>query len=152
MIERAARQVTHPSTEVIDIKARGIVDEDQPGGPDILFQRHLAAGRFMIQRAVGSGRAVFYPRAVAPGSGEALEWVPATGLGIVYSTTVVRVRPPEPNRNVALIDLDEGVRMMSRVEGIAAEDVRIGQRVRARIVPHGEGHIVVFAPLLDAAR
>jgi uncharacterized OB-fold protein len=32
--------------------------------------------------------------------------------------------------NVALINLDEGFRMMSRVEGIAPEAVKIGMRVK----------------------
>ena len=35
--------------------------------------------------------------------------------------------------NVALIDCDEGFRLMSRVEDIAPEQVRIGQRVRFRV-------------------
>ncbi len=103
----------------------------------------------MIQRAVGSGAYVFFPRAVAPGSGEPLEWIEASGLGTVYSTTAISKRPPEAALNIALIDLDEGPRMMSRVEGIDARDVRIGMRVRARIVPcPGEegGFIVVFEP------
>ena len=46
----------------------------------------------------------------------------------VYATTVVRPRGGEPY-NVALIDTDEG-RRMTRVEGVAPEDVRIGMEVR----------------------
>ena len=59
-------------------------------GPEIAFQKHLASGRFMLQRGVNSGCWVYYPRAVAPLTGEDLEWVEASGLGTVYSTTVVR--------------------------------------------------------------
>jgi uncharacterized protein len=117
--------------------------------PHLQYQAYLAEGRFMIQRAVGSGDYVFFPRAVAPRTGEPLEWVEASGFGTVYSTTAVRKRPPEAALNIALIDLDEGPRMMSRVEGIDAHDVRIGMRVKAGIVPcAGEdgGFIVVFAP------
>lgn len=106
----------------------------------------------MLQRGVRTGMWVYYPRTVAPLTGEDLEWAEPSGLGTVYSTTVVRKRPPEPSLNVALIDLDEGPRMMSRVEGIDAQDVRIGMRVKARIVP-GEGedapHLVVFDPAED---
>ncbi|UCI31879.1 Zn-ribbon domain-containing OB-fold protein [Mesorhizobium sp. B4-1-4] len=120
-------------------------------GPDIEYQNHLAAGRFMIQRGVSTGKMVFFPRAVAPVTGEELEWVGASGRGVVYSTTVVRKRPPESDVNVALIDLEEGVRMMSRVEGIDAHSVRIGMAVEARIVPHEEGHLVVFAPQQEKA-
>ena len=87
----------------------------------------------MLQRGVNSGCWVYYQRAVAPLTGEDLEWVESSGLGKVYSTTVVRKRPPEPSTNIALIDLDEGPRMMSQVEGIHPGEVSIGMRVRARI-------------------
>ena len=119
-------------------------------GPDIAFQRHLAEGQFMIQRGVDSGTYFYFQRALAPVTGEELEWVPASGLGTVHSTTCLRKRPPEPALNIALIDLDEGPRMMSRVEGIDAHDVTIGMRVRASIVPsdgEDKAFIVIFHPL-----
>jgi uncharacterized OB-fold protein len=47
---------------------------------------------------------------------------------------------------VALIDLAEGPRMMSRVIGIAPEAVEIGMNVKARIIDDG-GPIVVFEPV-----
>ena len=119
--------------------------------PEMEFFAHLAQGRFMLQRCRDTGRFVFYPRVAAPRSGSRnLEWVPAAGTGTVYSTTVVRNRRPEPDHNVALIDLAERVRIMSCVVGIAAEDVRIGMTVRARIIPPGsaEGQqpLLVFEP------
>ncbi len=122
----------------------------EAGGPDLQYQGHLAAGRFMIQRGVTSGVAVFYPRTVAPGTGEALEWVEASGRGTVYASTCVRKRPPEADVNIALIDLEEGPRMMSRVEGIAADAVPIGLAVTARIVAQDDGHLVVFDPADEA--
>ena len=114
--------------------------------PDEQFAAFMAEGRFMIQRGRESGTHVFYPRAVAPVTGEDLDWVEASGLGTVYSTTVVRKRPPEPALNIALIDLAEGPRMMSRVEGIDAADVEIGMAVRARIVDVEGEPLVVFVP------
>lgn len=120
------------------------------GGPDIAFQKYLAEGRFKIQRGLRTGKYVYFPRSVAPGTGEDLEWVEACGLGTVYSTTAIRKRPPEPAQSIVLVDLDEGPRMMSRVEGIDAEQVSIGMRVQASIRPceSEEGvHIVVFTPL-----
>ena len=115
--------------------------------PDADFQRFLAEGRFMIQRSRASGQYVFYPRTIAPGSGARdLEWVEVSGLGTVYSTTVVRKKPPEPSYNVALIDLAEGPRMMSRVEGIAPDEVQIGVAVRAKIVPQDGEPVIVFEP------
>jgi uncharacterized OB-fold protein len=113
--------------------------------PDVDFQAFLQEGRFMIQRSKSSGRHVFYPRVAEPGTGATdLEWVEASGKGTVYATTTVRTRPPAADYNVALIDLAEGVRMMSRVEGVAAEDVKIGMAVQARILDDGDSRCVVF--------
>ena len=99
-------------------------------GPEAQFRAYLAEGRFMIQRSRSTGRHVFYPRVAVPGSGETdLEWVPASGEGTVYSITVNRTR--EGSYNIALVDLAEGPRLMSRIEG--AETAPIGTRVKARI-------------------
>jgi hypothetical protein len=75
-----------------------------------------------------------------------LEWVPAGGGGVVYSTSVMRERNPADEYNVALIDLDEGPRMMSRVDGIAPQAVRIGMRVRASVISVDGESLVVFHP------
>ena len=78
------------------------------------FLDHIKKGELAYQVAE-DGKAVFYPRAVAPVTGSAkLDWKISKGLGTVYSTTVVYYKN-EPPLNVALIDLDEGFRMMSRV-------------------------------------
>jgi uncharacterized OB-fold protein len=113
--------------------------------PEQDYLRFLAESRFMIQRSRSSGRYLFYPRVAEPGSGATdLEWVEASGHGTVYATTVMRQRAPTPSYNVALIDLAEGPRMMSRVEGVAPEDVRIGMAVKARVASEGDGFVVVF--------
>lgn len=115
--------------------------------PQRQFFAFLEEGRFMIQRARKSGAHVFYPRVAEPRTGDAdLEWVPACGEGTVYSTTVVRQRDPATDYNVALIDLAEGPRMLSRVEGLSPDQVKIGMKVRARITRSGDGNIVVFDP------
>jgi len=95
----------------------------------------------MIQRSRSTGRHVFYSRVAVPRSGETdLEWVPASGGGTVYAITVNRTR--DGSYNIALIDLDEGPRMMSRVEGVVT--VPIGTRVQARIAPLADVPAVVF--------
>lgn len=118
--------------------------------PDEQFTAFMAEGRFMIQRSQESGEYVFYPRAVSPRTGEDLEWVEASGRGTVYSTSVVRKRPPEPSYNLALIDLAEGPRMMSRVEGIDPAKVSIGMAVRACIIEAEDGPLVIFVPANEA--
>ena len=115
--------------------------------PEKEYFEHLAAGRFMIQRSRSTGGHVFYPRVAEPGTGATdLEWVEASGSGTVYSTTVIRQKPPAANYNLALIDLAEGPRMMSRVEGVAPEAVKIGMAVKARLVTDNEQTMVVVDP------
>jgi uncharacterized OB-fold protein len=117
-------------------------------GPEAQYQAFLQQGRFMLQRSRSSGRHVFYPRVAIPGSGETdLEWVEALGTGTLYAITVNRSR--QGSHNVALIDLDEGVRMMSRIEG--RETAPIGSRVRARIVDESGVAGVVFDLLEEGA-
>ena len=95
----------------------------------------------MIQRSRSTGRHVFYPRVAMPGSGETdLEWVPASGDGTVYSITVNRTR--EGGYNIALVDLAEGPRLMTRIEGV--DTVPLGTRVKARIAPIGGEPAIVF--------
>lgn len=96
----------------------------------------------MIQRSRSTGEHVFYPRVAAPGGEQDLEWVEASGHGTVYAITVNRSR--DGAYNVALIDLAEGPRMMSRVDGV--ENLPIGAPVRARIVGTAEEPVVVFDP------
>lgn len=76
-----------------------------------------------------------------------LSWVTPSGNGIVYSTTVVR-RKAEfgGDLNIALIDLQEGVRMMSRVDTLRPEEVTIGLAVRASVIVEYDQPLVVFTP------
>lgn len=118
--------------------------ERQETGVEAAYQKLLDEGRFMIQRCAACERHVFYPRQQCPHCGEeALTWVAPEGTGTVHAVTTVRRKPEAGGDiNVSLIDLDEGVRMMSRVEG--AMPVTIGERVRARVlVTEGKG-LVVF--------
>ena len=116
--------------------------------PTQTFYQHLAEGKFLIQRSPSTGEWVFYPRMLAPKSGaDDLEWTEPSGLGTVYATTVKRNKPPAPNVSIAIVELDEGPRMMTHVQSIPAEDVFIGMRVRAKIVDApDEGKMVVFEP------
>lgn len=115
-------------------------------GPERRFHDYLAEGKFMIQRSKSSGKYNWYPRTLEPGTGAAdLEWVEASGDGVVYATTVNRQRPERGgDYNICLIDLAEGVRMMSRVVGIAPQDVKIGMKVKAKVDKIGDQDAVVF--------
>ena len=101
--------------------------------PAVTYRRHLENGELGYQRCADCSVAVFYPRVLCPvcGSG-VLEWRESAGRGTVYATTAVHSRNRDP-RNVVLVDLDEGFRMMSRVEGVPADEVEVGTRVRFEV-------------------
>jgi len=100
-----------------------------------IFIEHCKKGELAYQVCTDDNTPVFFPRAVAPKSGSTnLEWRVAKGTGTVHATTVVYTKDKPPH-NVALIDLDEGFRLMSRVEDIDPMQVRIGMRVKVRIDP-----------------
>jgi len=104
-----------------------------PASPLKTYIEHLERGELAYQFSPDAGKAVFYPRVLCPFTGsDRLEWRVSKGLGTVHATTVVHPSEGKPF-NVALIDCDEGFRLMSRVEEIAPEHVQIGQRVRFRV-------------------
>jgi uncharacterized protein len=117
-----------------------------PLSPRAYFEQRCAAGELVFQRDLESGRAVFPPRMVVPGSGSGrLAWEVSKGLGTVYATTTAHSRDAG-SYNIALIDLDEGFRMLARVEDFAPERVRIGLRVRLRMSKSGDEAFPVFVP------
>lgn len=121
-------------------------------GPEAEYLAALREGRFVTQRCRSCQRWQFYPRVVCTHcGGQDLEWVAPAGGGTVYSTTVVRRKPAEGgDYNVALVDLDEGPRLMTCVVGIDPFEVRIGMKVRARVeAAQAEGAVprVVFDPV-----
>jgi uncharacterized OB-fold protein len=103
------------------------------------FREHLKRGELAYQYDAQSGQPVFYPRVLGPGTGNPdLQWRVSTGKGTVHAVTVVSPRG-EPAYNMVLVDMDEGFRLMSRVEEHPAGDVRIGMRVRARVHEPADG-------------
>lgn len=73
-----------------------------------------------------------------------LDWVEASGKGVVHSFSIIRRAPSAAFADrvpyvVALIDLDEGPRMMANVVREGALDTRIGDRVRVVFEDRGEG-------------
>ncbi len=101
--------------------------------PLATYVSHLKRGELGYQFSPSTHQVVFYPRVIAPVTGAAdLEWRVSKGLGTVHATTVVHPRDGGPY-NVCLVDVDEGFRMMSRIEGVAPAEVKIGMRVKFRV-------------------
>jgi len=88
-----------------------------------------------LKRCTACGRHHFPPRHLCPACwSDALEWTRSAGRGVVYSFNVMR-RAPTPAFAkrvpyvVALIDLDEGPRMMANIMGEDACTTAIGDLV-----------------------
>ena len=115
-------------------------------GIELRHKAELDQGKFLIAQCGSCSKFHYYPRENCPfcGSGEVV-FVAPKGTGVVYSYTVVaRKAEAGGDYNVVLVDLDEGVRLMSRVEGVDPHSVKIGQRVKARVqVTDGKG-LVLF--------
>jgi uncharacterized protein len=109
--------------------------------------------RLILQWCIDCNEAIFYPREVCPRCmGSALEWRPARGRGVVYAVTVEN-KPQNPRMfggerfAIALVDLVEGVRMMTNVVGCAPDDVRVDMPVVLTWEELSDGrHLPLFAP------
>jgi len=112
---------------------RPIVSQDTA-----FFWDGTSAGELRIQRC-GACHALRHPPGPACPACGALkpDYVVASGLGEVYSF-VVHHHPPVPGKKlpfvVALVELEEGVRILAELVDTPPEDVRIGLRVRAAFV------------------
>src|ERR1043165_8133409 len=116
--------------------------------PLATYISHLEKGELAYQFSPEANRAVFFPRVLCPFTGsDRLEWRVSKGRGTVHATTVVFPAEGAPF-NVALVDVEEGFRLMSRVEDIAPDAVTIGMRVKFRTHKGGgeEDLIPVFTP------
>jgi len=135
----------------MDVDVSALIQPDHLG-PEQYYHQLLAKGIFALQHCQACMQAIFYPRMVCPHCGSTdLQWRQAHGEGIVYSTTVVRRHPEKGgDSNVALVDLKEGVRLMSRVEGMAPEEVAIGMSVQSQIRETEGAPLLVFTPVKEA--
>lgn len=93
-----------------------------------------ARGELLIQHCPNCGNRQFYPRAMCTVCASTPEWERASGRGTVHTFTVIRQNHAKPFRDllpyvVAMIELDEGPRMMGNVVGGPVEDVAVGMPV-----------------------
>ena len=121
-------------------------------GPEAVFRDGLEVGEFLIQKCGECASHIFFPRALCPDCGSArLGSVPASGKGVVYSTSVVRNRPDRGGDfNIAIVELAEGPRLMSRVVDVEPEAVTIGLAVEAFVGEIDETKVVLFRPAAGA--
>ena len=97
-----------------------------PDRDDEFFWNGVAEGRLLARRCAHCQRLQHPPSPMCPNCGS-LEWdvVELSGRGTVHSW-IVSHHPSEPDdaaRIVALIELDEGIRLVSNLQDIGAADV-----------------------------
>lgn len=98
-----------------------------------------------LPRCRSCGTTFWYPRTTCPAClSDQLDWTAAAGTGKVHAVSVMS--RPEPYA-VALVQLDEDVRLMSNIVGVDPGDVRVGMRVRLawEALPDGR-HLWLFEP------
>jgi len=106
------------------------IDEESRG-----FWEALARHELYLQRCGSCERVRHPPRAVCPAClSSEIEWIRASGNGQVYSFTVTHQNHAPGFRNrlpyvLAVVELDEGVRMMTTIGGCDPVEVRIGMPV-----------------------
>jgi len=121
------------------------------------FWAAAAAGRLSIQRCRACGRHYFYPRSFCPPCQSAdVEWTDVSGRGRLVSY-VINYRPLPPAdldvpQVIALVELEEGVRMLTNIVGSPAEPAALplDAPVSVAFEPRGDLKVPVFR--LDGAR
>ncbi|GBD12352.1 hypothetical protein HRbin24_00359 [bacterium HR24] len=117
------------------------------------FWRGAAEGKLLLQRCRRCGLFIYYPRPFCPRClAEELEWHEASGRGRVYTYTVVR-RAATPAFAamvpyvLAIVELEEGPRLVTNIVGCRPEEVRVEMPVRATFERlSDEVGLVLFRP------
>jgi uncharacterized OB-fold protein len=121
--------------------------------PDLETQPYWDAakeGKLLIKRCSACGRAHFYPRPFCPHCwSDDVEWEEASGRATLYTFSIIRRNdlPPFPDRVpyvAAVVDLEEGPRMMTNVEGCDPEEVEIGMDLMVAFREEDDFAIPVF--------
>jgi len=125
----AAANADPAPTEAPERRPRPAISDDTR-----FFWEGVERGELLIQRCAACGELRHPPRPMCPRC-RSLDWdtVRASGRGTVYSY-VVPHHPRLPafaeRYVVALVDLEEGSRLVTNLVGVAPEDVRIGMAVQ----------------------
>lgn len=112
------------------------------------FFEAAARDALAIPRCRNCARLFFYPTVLCPHCHHmGHDWVEVNGRGAIYSFTNV-YRSPEPDVDVpytvAIVELDEGIRLMTNIVDATPEQVQVGARVAVRFGTNFDGQRVPF--------
>jgi uncharacterized OB-fold protein len=111
----------------------------QPDHASRHYWQRAADGQLVLQRCVACGEYQFYPRALCVACAGGTEWVDATGRGTLYTYTVIRQNRSEAFASlspyaVGIVELDEGVRMMSNIVDCDVDGLQVGMALEVLIL------------------
>jgi uncharacterized OB-fold protein len=115
-----------------------------------MYWTSAANGVLVVPECEACGCVFWHPRPQCPHCGsDRVGWKECAGSGTIHTFTVVRQASDAWFRErvpyvVAMVDLDEGVRIMTNIVGAGAADAKIGTRVSVRFDVHGDVGIPVF--------
>jgi uncharacterized OB-fold protein len=96
-------------------------------------------GVFLLQRCRDCREYAGYPKIFCPHCySDAVGWEPASGRGTIYTFSTVTANPPstfldELPYTIAIVDLEEGPRFLTRLVNVEPESVECGMPVRLAI-------------------
>ena len=100
------------------------------------FWAGLREGVVRLQRCAACDAWVFYPRVRCPRClSDRLAWHSVSGVGTLVTFTIAR-QPTAPQfadevpQKLAVVELDEGVRLTTTLVGIDERAIRVGMRVK----------------------
>ncbi|MFD2131776.1 Zn-ribbon domain-containing OB-fold protein [Pseudogracilibacillus auburnensis] len=107
--------------------------------------------KLLLQYCNDCNHYIYYPRIVCPHCMSTnIEWKESSGKGKVYSYTIVRYGPPGFSDDVpyipALVDLDEGVRMITNIVQCDLEDITCGMPVEVVFEQRDSVKLPLFKP------
>jgi len=113
----------------------------------------IAQRRLLVPHCRDCGKPHFYPRHACPSCwGERYDWKPARGSATVHSHTTVLANPPSHFTallpfSIAIVELDEGVRMLSNVIGKTSSAV--GDKLLLEFIERDGEPLPVFRAASD---
>lgn len=117
------------------------------------FWEGTKAGKLLLRSCNACGKTHYYPRPFCPACwSDDVEWVEASGRATLYTHSLVHVNDLPPFGEqvpyvAAVVDLEEGPRMMTQLEGCDPDDLEIGMALEAGFRElTDEVTIVVFHP------
>ncbi|TDF64509.1 Zn-ribbon domain-containing OB-fold protein [Cupriavidus sp. L7L] len=117
----------------------------QPESPEKAFLDALRGGTAKVQQCDGCGHRFFFPRTHCPHCrSDRYTWVAMGSAGTIYSYSEIPAQGERPGRNVILVDMEDGFRMMSTCPACGPGALRIGMPVRAAVDSTTEPPRIVF--------